>query len=184
MSAICRLLGAGLLALGVSAPVVAQGLGGTAAREKAKRTGGSAKKEPAKVFTNDDLEAGRPPGSKPSSDDSASATPAPSEPDGLPAQAPGEDRLAEERPFLDAFNAANSEVSRIQRVIKDLSDKLNPMSMSYIFGAGGSNDPNEELRVRAELTEAERQLASARQEVAAAAKRLENVRLGRPVTRE
>ena len=37
------------------------------------------------------------------------------------------------------------------------------MSTSYIYGAGGSNDANEELRVRDELRQAERELQAARQ---------------------
>jgi hypothetical protein len=71
----------------------------------------------------------------------------------------------------------------VQGLIKELQDKLNPMSTSYIFGASGSNDANEELRVREELRQAERDVASAREQAAAARKTLEDFRQGRPVQR-
>ena len=175
--------GLGVLSLALAAPLAAQGLGDTAAREKAKRSAKPpAKTEPAKVFTNEDLAAGRPPGTKPDSGGSEAPPPLPDSNGEAPPPS-GEDRLAQERPYLDAINVANSEVTRIETLIRQLSDKLNPMSLSYIFGAGGSNDANEELRVRAELTEAERSLAAARQEVAAANKNLQDFRQGRPVSR-
>jgi len=63
--------------------------------------------------------------------------------------------------------------------VRELSDKLNPMSVSYIYGAGGSNDANEELRVREELRQAESGLLAARQGVEAANRNLEDFRQGR-----
>ena len=57
------------------------------------------------------------------------------------------------------------------------------MSVSFIFGAGGSNDPNEEIRVREELRQAEANLQSARQAEAEARKNLEDFRQGRPPRR-
>lgn len=155
------------------------GLGDTAAREKTKRTTKGQKPEPGRVFTNDDLEAGRPPGWKKSDAGSEAAAPASADEAGAP---PAEDdRLTLERPFLDAINAADSEVSRVLGVVKELQDKLNPMSTSYIFGASGSNDANEELRVREQLRQAERDVATAREQAAAARKNLEDFRQGRPV---
>jgi hypothetical protein len=53
--------------------------------------------------------------------------------------------------------------------------------MSYIYGSGGSNDANEEQRVRQELREAEEQLTSARQAVQTANQNLQDFRAGRPV---
>ncbi len=64
--------------------------------------------------------------------------------------------------------------------MRQLSEKLNPMSVSYIYGAGGSNDANEELRVRAELREAESQLQAARQALVTANQNLQGARQGRP----
>jgi hypothetical protein len=57
------------------------------------------------------------------------------------------------------------------------------MSTSYIYGMGGSNDANEELRVRAELRQAETELQAARQSVVTATQRLQDFRLGRSVPR-
>ena len=51
---------------------------------------------------------------------------------------------------------------------------------AYIYGAGGSNDANEELRVRAELRDAESQLQAARQALVGANQNLQGFRQGRP----
>jgi hypothetical protein len=171
----------GLLGFAFAAPVLAQGLGDSAARERAKRAA-QAKKDPGKSFTNEDLEAGRPPGSKPSADSSSDAQAASEQPS-EPAAAPPEDRLAEERPYLDAIIAARAEVTAAESRIKELSDKLNPMSVNFIYGAGGSNDANEELRVREELRQAERDMQAARLGVDTANQNLQAFRQGRPVSR-
>lgn len=175
-----------LWAFALATPALAQGLGDTAARERARRAAQAKKqakeKEPERSFTNADLEAGRPAGYKPSSD-SSSDTQASSEGSSDAPAAPPEDRLAEERPFLDAIIAAKTEVTSAEARVKELSDKLNPMSLSYIYGSGGSNDANEELRVRAELSQAERDLLAARQGVDVANQNLQAFRQGRPVYR-
>lgn len=183
MSAVRIVAVTGVLGLVLVAPTLAQGLGDTASREKAKRAANAeAKKEKAKSFTNEDLEAGRPPGTKPES--GADAAPALSEDASAPAQAPapgaGEDRLTEERSYRDAITAAQQGVTAAETRIRQLSEKLNPMSVSYIYGAGGSNDANEELRVRAELREAESQLQAARQALVSANQNLQGFRQGRP----
>jgi len=168
----------GLLSAALVTPLAAQGLGDTAARERAKRSAQEqAKKEPAKVFTNEDLNHGRPAGAKPESG-STDAPPSPASEGQTPPE-PAEDRLAQERPFLDAIIAARAEVTRAESRVRQLSDKLNPMSMGYIYGAGGSNDANEELRVREELRQAASELQAARQGVEAANRNLEDFRQGR-----
>ena len=138
----------GLLGFWVMAPASAQGLGDTAAKEKAKRAAkAEAKKEPAKEFTNADLDKGRPPGAKPDSSGAGTA-PSLSESGGAsPAEAPApaEDKVAQERSYLDAITAAQQGVTAGETKVRQLSEKLNPMSVSYIYGAGGSNDANEEL---------------------------------------
>jgi hypothetical protein len=181
VSAARCLLGACAAIVLLATPLRAQGLGDTAAREKSKRTTKAQKKDAGRVFTNDDLEAGRPPGWKKTEGSGEAAAPV-SDADARPAPAE-DDRLTQERPFLDAINAADAEVTRVVGLIKELQDKLNPMSTSYIFGASGSNDANEELRVREELRQAERDMASAREQAAAARKTLEDFRQGRPVQR-
>lgn len=165
-----------LLAL-AAAPSAAQGLGDTAARERAKRAAeAKKKKEPPKSFTNEDLEAGRPPGTKPA--EGAGEAPAPTGGEEA-APAPVEAPLERERPYLDAVSSAQQALTAAETRVKAISDKLNPMSVSYIYGAGGSNDANEELRVRAELTQAESDLQAARQALATANQNLLAARQGR-----
>jgi hypothetical protein len=170
-SAIC------LVGLVAAAPSAAQGLGDLAARERSKRAAeAKQKKEPAKSFTNEDLEAGRPPGAKPA--EGAGESPAPTAGE-APAPAPVEAPLERERPYLDAVSSAQQALTAAETRVKAISDKLNPMSVSYIYGAGGSNDANEELRVRAELTQAESELQAARQALATANQNLLAARQGR-----
>lgn len=177
----------GLLVL-VAAGARAQGLGQAAARERAKRADKTeAKKgQPAPAFTNEDLERGRPPGTK-SGTASPAAAASPATESVTETQAEGEassseagdDRRQQERGYLDEITAAQAEVRAAEGRIRELSDKLNPMSLSYIYGSGGSNDANEELRVRSELREAEAQLISARQAVLTANQNLRDFRAGR-----
>jgi len=165
-----------LLALAASASA-AQGLGDLAARERAKRAAeAKKKKEPPKSFTNEDLEAGRPPGTKPA--EGEGEAPAPTGREGA-APGPVEAPLERERPYLDAVSSAQQALTAAETRVKAISDKLNPMSVSYIYGAGGSNDANEELRVRAELTQAESELQAARQALATANQNLLAARQGR-----
>lgn len=172
----------GLLGFVLVAATAAQGLGDTAARERAKRAAKTqAKKEPAKSFTNEDLEEGRPPGAKPEtgSTQAAAAPQAAPQQEEQEAPSPAEDRLAQERIYLDAITAAQQGMTAAETRVRQLSDKLNPMSLSYIYGAGGSNDASEELRVREELREAESELQVARQTLATATRNLQEVRQGR-----
>jgi len=174
----------GLLAFALTASLAAQGLGDTAARERAKRTSQTeAKKEPAKVFTNQDLDAGRPPGSKPTSEGTGAPVPRENEASDSSDSSPEPDRREQERRFLDAISAAQQQVTQAETQVRSLAERLNPMSTSYIYGTGGSNDANEELRVRAELRQAETELQAARQSVVTATRQLEDFRLGRSVPR-
>jgi hypothetical protein len=169
----------GLLALVLPAGVAAQGLGDTAAREREKRARqAQEQKTEAKVFTNDDLDAGRPPDAT-ASDASAAAAPAP-EAAGGGEQAPEEpDRLAEERPYIEAIRSAQEQVASTEARIRELSEKLNPMSGSFIYGFQGSNSANEEAQVRQGLREAEAQLLEARQALTSANQSIQDFRRGR-----
>jgi hypothetical protein len=170
----------GLLGFVFVAATAAQGLGDTAARERAKRAAKTqAKKEPAKSFTNEDLEEGRPPGAKPETGSTQAAPQAAPQQEEQEAPSPAEDRLAQERIYLDAITAAQQGMTAAETRVRELSDKLNPMSLSYIYGAGGSNDASEELRVREELRQAESELQVARQTLATATRNLQDVRQGR-----
>jgi hypothetical protein len=86
--------------------------------------------------------AGRPPGQK-KEDAAAEAQPqAASEPETL--QPARDDSRAEVGAYVDALRAAEGEVKAVEGRIQELSARLNPMSLTYIYGAGGSN--NEENR--------------------------------------
>jgi hypothetical protein len=156
----------------------AQGLGDTAARERARRQQAGRKAEPAKVFTNDDLAAGKPAGEQ-AGDEGAGAgvAPAVSEAEsGSSASASQEDtRLPVEkvRAELDAVRDARNRVTALEAQSRQLRDKLNPMSGSFIYGASGSNSANEEAQVREELNGIEADLAGARRELAQATQALE-----------
>jgi chemotaxis protein histidine kinase CheA len=177
----------GLLALTLPAWASAQGIGDTAARERKKREKAPKAAEKAKEFTNDDLAKGRPAEQK--TDDSGSTTTSsPTAPDrvtssenenGGESESPSSptERI---RPYMDALTNAQSRVTTIENQIKQLQDKLNPMSGSFIYGAGGSNNPTEEAQVREQLSQAEAQLGQARQELAAASEAVRDIRLHPP----
>jgi len=166
----------GLLALAVPALVAAQGLGDAAARERARRDKQQATKTP--VLTNEDLDKGRPP----DADRAGEQRPAASEESRseAPTSPPMEDRLANERPYLDALQAARTRVAEIEKRIQDMRAKLNPMSGSFIYGATGSNSANEEAEVREQLNQAEAELNAARQAAVEANQALEDFKRGRP----
>jgi hypothetical protein len=169
----------GLLALALPAWAAAQGLGDTAAREREKRAKQAREqKAEAQVFTNDDLAAGRPPGATPSDAPSGSA-PAPEATRGEEPASAEPDRLTQERPYIEAIRSAQEHVAATEARIRGLSEKLNPMSGSFIYGAQGSNSANEEAQVRQGLREAEAQLLEAREGLAAASQGLEDFRRGR-----
>ncbi len=164
----------------------AQGLGDKAAKERAKRAQSKAKD--ARVFTNTDLDAGRPPSAKKEDGSGAAAGGAEPSPPLVPIRegggspdAPEDDRRVQERGYVDAVGAAQGQLSAVEARIRELQGRLNPMSTTYIYGAGGSNDANEEQRVRSELRQAEDELVSARQAVADANQNLQDFRQGRPV---
>jgi hypothetical protein len=172
-----------LVVLAVPGWLAAQGLGDAASAERAKRVKAGAKKaDETRVFTNDDLDKGRPPGAARTGQESPAAA-APAEGEGGVSDEPPsvEDRFADERPLLDALTAAQSRVSTVEARIQELQAKLNPMSGSFIYGAFGSNSANEEAEVRSELRQLETDLADARQEVAAATEALARARRGRPL---
>jgi predicted nucleic acid-binding Zn-ribbon protein len=78
-----------------------------------------------------------------------------------------------ERPYRDAVSDAQSKVASLEARIKELGEKLNPMSGSFIYGATGSNSANEEAQVRDQLRQAEAELPEARQQLADATRALD-----------
>ena len=175
----------GLLAFALPAFVAAQGLGDAAAREKAKREAAKKAGE-AKVFTNEDLAQGRPPGT-PAEGAASSSTSSPPEgasPDRVSQEsAPEADRRTEEQPYIEALAAAQSQVAQVEARIRELQAKLNPMSTTFIygdFGGLGGDKVAEEAEVKAELAQAEGELAAARQAVVDATRAHQDLRQGRP----
>lgn len=173
-----------LLGLGLPAWSAAQGLGETAGRERTRREQAGSKAEPKRVFTNDDLVEGRPPGEQASPEGSGAATPASggaatpesgSESGREEAESEEDTRLPSQkiRAELDAVTAARTRVAGLEAQMRQLRDKLNPMSSSFIYGPQGSNNANEEAEVRQQLSQAEAELAGARQELGAATEALE-----------
>ena len=162
--------------------VLAQGLGDVAARERQKReTAGPRPK--ARVLSNDDLkkdEAGK----TASSEAAASApetTPDSSQAAREQPDAPeSEERARLEQAQAEVDSAREGVVAAEQRV-KELGDKLNPMSPSFIYGASQAADAaGEEIRTRQALREAEAQLAQARDSLVRANQAQERVRQGQP----
>jgi hypothetical protein len=168
-----------LLAAVLPAGAAPQGLGDTAARERAKRQAAKAP-APAKSFTNEDLERGRPPGQ---AAPAGEASPAPAgDPGAAPVAAePSEpDQVTQEKPFMDAVMGARSALAAAEARVQELQDRLNPMSINFVFGAATSGDQTAEAaRVREELQQAEAQLGQARQALAQANQALEDFRMGR-----
>lgn len=179
----------GVVLLALPAVASAQGLGDAAARERAKR---EAKKAEAKVFTNEDLEQGRPAGT-PSAGGEGSPSVAPPPSSAAPPSTEGSDtgsddssseadRRAEEQRYLDGLREAQSRLAQLEGRIRELQAKLNPMSTTFIYGDFNVSGDKaaEEAQVRAELAQSEADLNSARQAVAAATQALQDFRQGRP----
>lgn len=164
----------------------AQGLGDVAAQQRARREkqGTEARKTPVPSFGNEDLPASDPAKKATGQKAEPPATPSPETP---PAEGPSAPSAQDVMRDRDARVAAAQEelatrqatVARLEGRVRELQGKLNPMSTTFIYGAGGSNDASEELRVREELTSVEGQLAEARSAAAAAEQAVEDARLGR-----
>lgn len=182
MTARAMLVAIVLLALAWPVSSAAQGLGDVSARERAKREEQARARKPGEVkqFTNEDLVEGRPPGAEAS--ETAPAPPQEPGP-GEPSPEPLQDRASQERPYMEAVTAARSAVSAVEARIQQLQDRLNPMSINYIYGGAGTGDmTGEEIRVREELQAAEAQLVQARQSLSEADQRLQDFRQGRVPT--
>jgi hypothetical protein len=166
--------------------VQAQGLGDAAAREKQKRAAAGAR-PPARVLSNDDLP--KEGGTAAASAQEASAAPASTrDPDDRVQGAPeeGTSREAQLKQAQAAVDEARGGVGAAEERVKELGDKLNPMSPSFIYGSmQGGDAVGEEARTREALKAAEAQLAEARSALVKANQAYENVRLGRtPASRD
>jgi len=181
------------LALGLPGLALAQGLGDAAAREKQKRQ--TAPKKTTRVITNDDLRKEDP--DKKAEGDSQAAQPGSASPtDTADYQAQRESRqpggatdgdsqqqaLAQAQAQVDS---ARSAVIGAEARVKELGDKLNPMSPSYVYGQANAADATgEEIRTREALKAADAELAGAREALVQANKNFEDVRLRRKPSSE
>lgn len=165
---------AAILALGIPGLAAAQGLGETADRERERREKESQEKkgeESGPVYTNHDLDAIRPPEAKSDSEDdsgddaaSSSASPRREERPRPSGRVRGRDDPDRQR--RDEVSRGQAEVDGIEARIRELNGKLNPMSRDYVYGEARNVDAaNEELRIRAELSELEDDLRRARQDL-------------------
>jgi hypothetical protein len=161
----------------LGAAVSAQSLEDAAARERQKREKGTTQepKPQPKVYTNDDLPQGT--SGSPEANQGTAATPAGNTPSSAESGAPQNRRRppAPEGPqtggkgdedvtssLTAEAKAAAQQLKSLEGTIDTLKSKLNPMSLSFIFGPGGSGSAEEELQVRDELTKAEAALPAAR----------------------
>lgn len=177
-----------LVALVLPGLAAAQGLGDAAAREKAKRDA-EKKAAQAKVFTNEDLNEGRPgtpagTAATPSSENARPATEGArrkTDPDAEDRPAEEADPREQEQPYLEAMAAAQSRVNEVEARIKELQARLNPMSTTYIYGDFnvGGDKVAEEAQVKSELAAAEGELNAARQALIDATRAVQDFRQGR-----
>ncbi|MCG6922510.1 MAG: hypothetical protein PVJ73_02955 [Acidobacteriota bacterium] len=172
MSARGVALAVALLALGIPRLAAAQGLGETAAQERARRESQAKAKEETPVYTNNDLDAIRPPEAESDDEDggdegaSASNT-SPRREESRPrpsGRVRGRDDPDRNR--RDEVSRAQARVDQIEARIRELNGRLNPMSRDYIYGDASNVDAaNEELRIRQELNDLEQELRQARQDL-------------------
>jgi chromosome segregation ATPase len=172
-----------LLAFLVPGLAGAQGLGDVAARERQKREAAGTRAKP-RVLSNDDLkkeEAGKPASQSDASPQSTAGSDQSTQEPEPSARVEAAERQAQIAQAQANVDNARTAVVAAEERIKELGNKLNPMSPSFIYGASRTGDAaGEELRTREELRQTEAQLAQARDALARAEQVYEDVRLGRP----
>jgi hypothetical protein len=177
------------LVLALPALALAQGLGDAAAREKQKRQA-TPKTKTTRVITNDDLRKDEP--DKKAEGQGASPTlesgPSAGSPSSSQAERESRSNTSGEsdsrQQALDQAQAqvdsARSAVVAAEARVKELGDKLNPMSPSFIYAQAQAGDAaGEEMRTREALRAADAELAGAREGLIQANKNFEDVRQGR-----
>ena len=182
-----------LVALVLALPglALAQGLGDAAAREKQKRQA-APKSKTTRVITNDDLRKDEPDkdkkaegqGASPALESGSSAASSSSHQaereSRSGAAGEGDARQQELDQAQAQIDSARSAVVAAEARVKELGDKLNPMSPSFIYGQPQTGEAaGEEMRTREALRAADAELAGAREALIQANKNLEDVRQGR-----
>ena len=184
-----------LVALVLALPglALAQGLGDAAAREKQKRQ--TTKSKTTRVITNDDLRKDEPDKKAEGQGASPAQEPGSSAASSSSSQAERESRshtASESDSRQQAIDQAQAQVESARSAViaaearvKELGDKLNPMSPSFIYGQAQTGDAaGEEMRTREALRAADAELAGAREGLVQANKNLEDVRQGRKASSE
>jgi hypothetical protein len=177
------------LALAVPGAALAQGLGDAAAREKQKRQTAT-KSKTTRVLTNDDLRKDEPDKDKKAEGQGASPvqeTGSASSTSSYQAERESRGTASEGDSHQQALDQAQAQVDSARSAVvaaearvKELGDKLNPMSPSYVYGQPNAADATgEEIRTREALRGAEAELAGAREALVQANKNFEDVRLRR-----
>ncbi len=174
-----------LLSFLVPGLAAAQGLGDVAARERQKREAAGPRAKP-RVLSNDDLrkeEAGKP--ASQADADAPESTSSSHQATREQEQSPQDDeaaaRQAQTAQAQAEVDSARAAVVAAEARVKELGDKLNPMSPSFIYGAAQTGDAGgEEIRTREALRQAQAQLAQARDALVRANRSHEDVRRGRP----
>jgi chromosome segregation ATPase len=179
-----------LVALALPGLALAQGLGDAAAREKQKRQA-APKGKATRVITNDDLRKDEPDkdkkaegqGASPALDSGSSASSSSYQAERESGSNTASETDARQQAIDQAqaqIDSARSAVVAAEARVKELGDKLNPMSPSYVYGQPNAADATaEEIRTRQALQAAEAELAGARDALVQANKGFEDVRQGR-----
>jgi hypothetical protein len=194
MSPLFRRLLLVLVALLVPGLVSAQGLGDAAAREKQKRKA-NPNAGKARTITNDDLKKEEDGKTKSDSGTSGASPTLDSSPASGSSQAQRETSRSTEASgdsqatavdrAQSQVDSARSAVVAAEAHVKELSDKLNPMSPSFVYGQPNAADPTgEEMRTREALKGAQAELDAARANLVKATRDLEDVRQGRTPSKE
>ena len=184
-----------LVALVLALPglALAQGLGDAAAREKQKRQT-TPKSKTTRVITNDDLPKDEPgkkaegQGASPAQESGSAASPSNSQAERESRSHTASESDSRQQAIDQAqtqVESARSAVIAAEARVKELGDKLNPMSPSFIYGQAQTGDAaGEEMRTREALRAAEAELTGAREGLVQANKNLEDVRQGRKASSE
>lgn len=138
----------------------AQGLGDVAARARDDRQERAKEPQPVKTFTNDDLPERDP------SEDAAEASTG-DEDRSRPADRGSSGRERESSgPDEAEVDRVRNQVRRLEALVNELEQKLNPMSTTYVYGGTGGPvggvQADEERAVRRQLDAARQQLEQAK----------------------
>jgi hypothetical protein len=181
---------ASVLLAALPAFATAQGLGDAAARERAKRgeQAGPAQ-DSGKVYSNEDLakvSKGSDTSQSEPAADQPSSEPSVERPEGAPAsEGPDATTLiaqkkAREKEFEEAVEAARARVRELEERLRVQAERLNPMSVTFIYHRPqGTLDLSEEVRIKEEIEQLQVQIPAAKQDVVAAEEALIGFRNGR-----